>query len=69
MPEDRDDQIIRLLEEMRDLQREHLDEHKQFASLAIQTQLAHIRLYKRVVAVAGLVIAGLLFWLWCWLPD
>lgn len=68
MQDNRDDEIIGLLKEMRDLQREHLDEYRQFAERALQSQQAMAGFYKRVVAVAALVVAGLLIWLYCFLP-
>ncbi len=62
-----DERTHRLLEEIRDAQREHLAEYRRVTDQTLelqrrivtrQEQVGH--LYKRVVLVAGLLVAGLL---------
>ncbi len=64
------DELVTLLTEIRDLQREHLDEYKAFAARALESQEESLRrqaaiaaLYKKVVGVAAIVIAGLVGYL------
>ena len=63
MPDDRDDRVVRLLEEIRDTQREHLEKYKeglknQAESVAMQREItASTR--KRLRLVFGLIIVVL----------
>lgn len=59
-----------LLEEIRDLQREQLEEYRKQASASVELaqeavarQAAAVRLYKRVVVVAGLVVLAAVVWM------
>lgn len=60
-------QVRALLTEIRDLQRQHLDEYRQQAarSLAlaeesVARQRAHVRLYRRVIVASAVVIVAML---------
>jgi len=62
-----DDRTHRLLEEIRDAQREHLAEYRRVTDQTLELQRRIIArqeqvsyLYKRVVLVAGLLVASLL---------
>jgi hypothetical protein len=64
------DGTLRLLEEIRDVQREYLADYRRVTQQTLELQQRIVarqevigRLYKRVVLVAGLLVAGLLFFL------
>jgi hypothetical protein len=71
-----------LLEEIRDLQRQHLEEYRRVANealaiqkqafelqqnavaqqrVAVEAQANHLRLYRRVIVVAAVIVAGLIW--------
>lgn len=70
---DSSEQIVELLTEIRDLQREHLDEYKTVTSRAfaqgddvadlVKRQASIIFLYKCVLAFAALALMGILAYL------
>jgi hypothetical protein len=60
-------EFIHLLVDIRDLQREHLEEYRrvtreslELQRRAVQRQEKYGRLYRRVVAVTSLIVAGLI---------
>jgi ferric-dicitrate binding protein FerR (iron transport regulator) len=64
---DADDQTRRLLEEIRDAQREHLAEYRRVTQQSLELQQRAVarqeqigRLNRRVVAVGGVLVASLL---------
>ena len=66
-------EILEVLTQIRDLQKEHLEEFRKSAAHSIELQeenkkraVAIVRIYKRVVVVGGIVVIGciaLLVWL------
>lgn len=67
---DASEEVLDLLRELRDVQREHLQEYKAFATRALAIQEETVArqasiavLYKRVLVVAAVVVAGLLGYL------
>ena len=67
---DQSDDIKQLLTEIRDVQRDHLDEYKRVTERmleiqgeAVRQQIAIGSLYKRVVFVGAVLILGLLLYL------
>ena len=64
------DGTLRLLEEIRDVQREHLAEYRRVTQQSLELQQRAVarqetigRLYRRVVLVGGVLVAGLLCFL------
>ena len=64
---DSNDDIRRLLEEIRDTQREHLAEYRKAAQRsvalqeeAVERQRGHVELYRRWMAAGALLIAAIL---------
>ena len=62
------DDTLKLLEEIRDVQREHLAEYRrvtqqslELQQRAVARQEAGARIYRRVLLVAGVLVAALLF--------
>lgn len=63
-------EFIHLLVEIRDVQREHLEEYRRVTQESLELQRAAVkrqeqigRLYQRVVFVTGLVLVGLVLFL------
>lgn len=61
------DRIERLLEQILETERAHLDEYKRVTSQslelqrnAVETQLRHVRLYRRVLIVSAIIIVALI---------
>ncbi len=61
------EEIRRLLEEMRDIQREHLAEYQRVTQRSLDLQKRAVerqeqisRLYQRVIAVAAVLVGGLM---------
>jgi hypothetical protein len=60
------DRIEQLLTQLLDVQRAHLEEYKRVTSQslelqrsAVETQSRHVRLYRRVIVAAAIIIVGL----------
>ena len=65
-----DDDLGKLLQEIRDTQREHLSEYKRVTQRSLDLQERAVakqeqfgRLYRRVLAVVGLLVAGFMAYL------
>lgn len=67
---DANEQMLRLLEEIRDAQRDHLDEYRRVTQRSLELQQRAVtrqeqmaRLYQVVVGVTAIVLLGLGGWL------
>ena len=65
------ERIHALLEEIRDLQKQHLDEYREQAARSVQLSEEAVRrqasigsLYRKTVFAGAVVLVGLFAWLW-----
>lgn len=70
-----DDRLEKLLTEIRDGQRAHLEEYKRVTAESLQvqkesyeSQVRHIRLYRRIALIGSIIIAVLLIYI-VWLAQ